>query len=87
MLFLILFVTGIIPSDIIDRAGLTSASSWSLPMLLFAMGSMINLRQFIDEWRTVVTCWLARHHRGHYLRLADHPDYRQGHGPRLHPRH
>ena len=55
MLFLILFVTGIIPSDIIDRAGLTSASSWSLPMLLFAMGSMINLRQFIDEWRTVVT--------------------------------
>lgn len=59
MLFLILFVTGIIPSDIIDRAGLTSASSWSLPMLLFAMGSMINLRQFIDEWRTVVTCWLG----------------------------
>lgn len=49
MLFLILFVTGIIPSDIIDRAGLTSASSWSLPMLLFATGSMINLRQFIDE--------------------------------------
>ena len=23
------------------------------------MGSMINLRQFIDEWRTVVTCWLG----------------------------
>ena len=59
MLFLILFVTGVLPSDIIDRAGLTAASSWSVPMLLFAMGSMINLRQFIDEWRTVVTCWLG----------------------------
>lgn len=28
-------------------------------MLLFAMGSMINLRQFMDEWRTVVTCWFG----------------------------
>lgn len=59
MLFLVLFVAGVLPADIIDRAGLTSASSWSVPMLLFAMGSMINLRQFIDEWRTVVTCWLG----------------------------
>ena len=43
MLFFFFFVTGVLPSDIIDRAGLTAASSWSLPMLLFAMGSMINL--------------------------------------------
>ena len=59
LLFLILFVSGVLPADIIDKAGLTSAASWSVPMLLFAMGSMLNLRQFIDEWRTVVTCWLG----------------------------
>lgn len=59
LLFLILFVAGVLPADIIDKAGLTAAASWSVPMLLFSMGSMLNLRQFIDEWRTVVTCWLG----------------------------
>lgn len=59
LLFLVLFVTGVLPADIIDQAGLTAAAKWSVPMLLFAMGSMLNLRQFIDEWRTVVTCWLG----------------------------
>lgn len=59
MLFLVLFVTGVLPADIIEKAGLSAASSWSVPMLLFAMGSMINLRQFMDEWRTVVTCWFG----------------------------
>ena len=59
MLFLILFVAGVLPADIIEKAGLSAASSWSVPMLLFAMGSMINLRQFMDEWRTVVTCWFG----------------------------
>lgn len=29
LLFLILFVTNVIPSDIIDRAGMTAAASWS----------------------------------------------------------
>ena len=37
MLFLILFVAGVLPADII-RSGLSAASSWSVPMLLFAMG-------------------------------------------------
>lgn len=59
LLFLILFVTKIIPADIIDRAGLTSAASWSIPMIMFSMGTMLNVRQFIDEWRTVLTAWLG----------------------------
>ena len=45
MLFPVLFVAGVLPADIIEKAGLSAASSWSVPMLLFAMGSMINLRQ------------------------------------------
>lgn len=53
--FLLLFLFKIVPSDIIDKAGLTAASSWATPMLVFHMGTMINLRQLLDEWRTVVT--------------------------------
>lgn len=59
LLFLILFVAKIIPADIIDRAGMTSAASWSIPMIMFSMGTMLNVRQFIDEWRTVLTAWLG----------------------------
>lgn len=53
--FLLLFLFKIVPADIIDKAGLTAASSWATPMLVFHMGTMINLRQLMDEWRTVVT--------------------------------
>ncbi|WP_251445661.1 permease [Vermiculatibacterium agrestimuris] len=53
--FLLLFLFKIVPADIIDQAGLTAAASWATPMLVFHMGTMINLRQLIDEWRTVVT--------------------------------
>ncbi|MGI6075088.1 MAG: hypothetical protein ACOYD9_01795 [Pyramidobacter sp.] len=53
--FLLLFVFKIIPADIIDRAGLTAAAKWASPILIFHMGTMINLRQLLDEWRTVVT--------------------------------
>ncbi len=53
--FLLLFLFKVIPADIIDQAGLTAASKWATPMLVFHMGTMINLRQLMDEWRTVVT--------------------------------
>ena len=53
--FMLLFLFKVIPADIIDRAGLTAASKWATPILVFHMGTMINLRQLLDEWRTVVT--------------------------------
>ncbi len=53
--FLLLFLFKVVPADIIDQAGLTAAASWATPMLVFHMGTMINLRQLMDEWRTVVT--------------------------------
>lgn len=59
LLFLILFVAQVIPADIIDRAGLASASSWAVPMIMFGMGTTLSIRQFIDEWRTVLTAWLG----------------------------
>lgn len=59
LLFLILFVVKIIPGDIIERAGLTAASNWAVPMIMFSMGTTLSIRQFIDEWRTVLTAWLG----------------------------
>lgn len=57
--FLILFMTGIFPADIIDRAGLSSMASMSAALLIFHMGTTINLKQLINEWRTVVTAILS----------------------------
>lgn len=57
--FLILFLLKIVPSDIIDKAGLTVVAKWSMPLLVFHMGTMINVRQLIDEWKTVVTAMIG----------------------------
>lgn len=57
--FLVLFMTGIFPADIIDRAGLTSVASMAAALLIFHMGTTINLKQLINEWRTVVTAILS----------------------------
>lgn len=59
LLFLIGFLTGILPKDIINRAGLTQLASASTGMLLFNMGSTINIRQLINEWRTVTLAALC----------------------------
>jgi len=54
MLFLVLFVTGILPPDIIETAGLTSLSKMSLGFLVFNMGTTVNLSQMKKEWKIVV---------------------------------
>lgn len=57
--FLVLFITGVFPADIIDQAGLTSMASMAPALLIFHMGTTINLKQLINEWRTVVTAILS----------------------------
>lgn len=57
--FLVLFMTDVFPADIIDRAGLTSMASMAAALLIFHMGTTINLKQLINEWRTVVTAILS----------------------------
>lgn len=57
--FLVLFMTGVFPADIIDRAGLTSMASMAPALLIFHMGTTINLKQLINEWRTVTTAILS----------------------------
>ncbi|MDN6291865.1 MAG: hypothetical protein L0J35_02185, partial [Tetragenococcus halophilus] len=57
--FLILFMTDVFPADIIDQAGLSSMADMAVGMLIFHMGTTINLKQLISEWRTVVTALIS----------------------------
>lgn len=53
-LFLLFFMTKKIPADIIEQAGLSQSAKWGAPLLIFHMGTMINIKELLDEWRTVV---------------------------------
>ncbi len=59
LLFLVCFMTGIIPADIIHRAGLTDLGRIAIVAVVFSMGTSINLREMISEWRTVLTAVLS----------------------------
>ncbi len=61
-LFLIGFLTKLIPADVIDQGGLTALSKLAVAMVLFNMGTTLNVKQLIREWRTVLMaalCMLA----------------------------
>lgn len=60
--FLVGFLTKLIPADIIDQGGLTALSKLAIAMVLFNMGTTLNVKQLIEEWRTVLMaalCMLA----------------------------
>ena len=59
ILFLVGFMTGIIPADIIDQAGLSQLSKWAAAYIIFHMGTMINWNQLIKEWRSVLVSIIA----------------------------
>ena len=62
LLFLVGFLTKLIPADIIDQGGLTALSKLAIAMVLFNMGTTLNVKQLIEEWSTVLMaalCMLA----------------------------
>ena len=62
LLFLVGFLTKLILADIIDQGGLTALSKLAIAMVLFNMGTTLNVKQLIEEWRTVLMaalCMLA----------------------------
>lgn len=62
LLFLVGFLMKLIPADIIDQGGLTALSKLAIAMVLFNMGTTLNVKQLIEEWRTVLMaalCMLA----------------------------
>lgn len=59
LLFLVAFLAGILPGDIIDQAGLTKLAQAATGMVLFNMGTTINIKQMIREWRVVLMAALC----------------------------
>ena len=59
LLFLVGFLTGLFPDDIIDQAGLTQIGTFSSSYIVFHMGTMINLSQIKQEWRTCVMALIS----------------------------
>lgn len=59
ILFLVGFMTKVLPGDIIEQAGLTQISKWSAAFIVFHMGTKINFKQLVKEWRTVVVSLIA----------------------------
>ncbi len=53
MLLLVFFMTGVLPADIVTKSGLSEVARWGSPVLIFSMGTMIDVKQLIQEWRTV----------------------------------
>lgn len=51
---LVLFWTGLIPSTIFTDAGITPISGMMLGLFIVNMGSLMELREFIAQWKTVV---------------------------------
>jgi len=59
ILFLVCFMTGVIPADIIKQAGLEQMANWASAFLVFHMGTMVNIRELVREWRTVLLSIVA----------------------------
>lgn len=54
LIFLVGFLSGILPPDIIDKAGLTVIAKWCPAMVIFNLGTGVNIRQMVREWRTLL---------------------------------
>ena len=48
-----------IPDDVINQAGLTQIGKWAVGFVVFGMGTTINMRELMAEWRTVATACLS----------------------------
>ena len=59
LLFLVGFLTKLIPADVIDQGGLTALSKLAIAMVLFNMGTTLNVQQLIQEWKTVLMATLC----------------------------
>ena len=55
IIYLIGFQTGIVPADSVAQTGLvTLAGGWAIALLLVGMGTMMDVKTLIAQWKTVV---------------------------------
>ena len=50
LLFLIGFMSGAFPPDLIKKAGIADFGAMTSALLVFHMGTMINIRQLVQEY-------------------------------------
>ena len=54
VLFMIGFWTGLIPTDVFATAGISGIATVMVYMILINNGTLLNLREFLSQWKTVV---------------------------------
>ena len=59
LLFTFGFLFGIFPKDIIALANMSQVAKWATAFIVFHMGTMVNIRELMREWRTVALSVLA----------------------------
>lgn len=59
MAFLVLFITGVLPPDLIEQAGLTQISSVATAFLIFNAGTTVSVSEMIKHWKVFVMSILA----------------------------
>lgn len=52
--FLVLFWSGLVPTTLFDDAGLIAISSMMTGLFIVNMGTLLDLKQFIEQWKVVV---------------------------------
>lgn len=57
--FMIMFMTGLYPADIMDISGFSKVANIGLYFLIFNMGTSVDLQTLKREWRTVVCATLG----------------------------
>ena len=55
LILMVLFWTGLVPMDIFDLAAVPPIAIVLIPLLLSGIGTMIDLEQFKQQWKTVIT--------------------------------
>lgn len=60
VIYLVGYWTGLIPTDSVASTGLaTLYSGYVLTLMVINLGTMMNLNQLLEEWKTVITCLIA----------------------------
>ena len=59
VLFLIGFQTGILPQDIFEVSLLLPVGGILIAFLITHMGTILNLRELLDQWKTLIICATA----------------------------
>ena len=52
--FLILFWTGVVPTTLFTDAGLIPISTMMTGIFIVNMGTLLDLKEFVAQWKTVV---------------------------------